>query len=50
MVPIASPLSAGKTSTCLEKCFDCKHLLKEKEKLSKETETSKEQKAFLKKN
>ena len=49
VVPIASPLSAGKTSTCLEKCFDCKHVLKEKEKLSKETEISKEQKAFLKK-
>ena len=49
VVPIASPLSVGKTSTCLEKCFDCKHVLKEKEKLSKETEISKEQKAFLKK-
>ena len=43
VVPIASPLSAEKTSTCLGKCFDCKHVLKEKEKLSKE------QKAFLKK-
>ena len=49
VVPIASPLSVGKTSTCLEKCFDCKHVLKEKEKLLKETEISKEQKAFLKK-